>query len=87
MFNPRERHFSVIELATCWNASTDLIRDLFANEPGVIKISRRTSLHERPPSKTGHRKPRKWVMLRIPEPVVERVYRRLLGEGHFGGGR
>ena len=88
MFNPKVRHYSVVELATCWNASTDLIRDIFADEPGVIKISRRTSPHKRPTSPNGHRRPRKWEMLRIPESVAERVYRRLLVNGtDLGGGQ
>lgn len=77
MFNPRERHYSVIELATCWNVSTDLIKDLFADEPGVIEISRRTSNHKRPSCPTGHKRPRVWIQRRIPESVAQRVYERL----------
>jgi hypothetical protein len=76
MFNLRERHFTVIELATLWNVHPDTVRRIFAEEPGVIKISRRTSSHDRPPRENGHR-PRVWVQLRIPESVAERVYRRL----------
>jgi hypothetical protein len=50
--------------------STDVIRDLFENEPGVVKIGERQS---------GRR--RRYVTLRIPESVAARVYRRLSGNG------
>jgi hypothetical protein len=81
MFNPRERHFSVVDLATNWNMSQDMIRRLFTNEPGVIRISRKTSTHERPPRHTGRGRPREWCMLRIPESVAQRVYERLTRGG------
>lgn len=70
MFNPRERHFSVADLAANLNLSTDCVRDLFRNEPGVIVIER----------------PRKgcrgYQTLRIPESVAQRVYERLKSKPH-----
>ena len=31
-----ERHYSVEELAECWNMSDDFVRRLFLDEPGVV---------------------------------------------------
>ncbi len=81
MFNPRERHYTVAELASNWNISTDLIRDLFIDEPGVIVISRQTSAHKRPPRENGRGRPRVWRQLRIPESVAIKVYSRLTRGG------
>lgn len=60
-----ERHYAVAEIAAIWNLSTDKIRDLFEDEAGVLVIGRRN------PRK------RRYVTLRIPESVVERVRQRL----------
>jgi hypothetical protein len=62
---PGERHYAVAEIASMWNLSTDEVRDLFEEEPGVLLIGRRN------PRK------RRYVTLRIPESVVERVHSRL----------
>jgi hypothetical protein len=62
---PGERHYAVAEIASMWNLSTDKVRDLFEEEPGVLLIGRRN------PRK------RRYVTLRIPESVVERVHSRL----------
>lgn len=59
-------HYSVQELATLWGIGVDKIRELFQNEPGVIKIQK--------PVKKGRRA---YQTLRIPENVAERVQRRL----------
>ncbi len=61
-----ERHFSVQTLAELWGLSTDAIRDLFENEPGVLTLGARTSGRKR-----------KYVTLRIPESVAARVYKRM----------
>lgn len=60
-----EKHYSIIELATIWNLSRDTVSRLFRDEPGVIPI--------------GQPKPgrRTYVVLRIPESVALRVYRRM----------
>jgi hypothetical protein len=60
-----ERHYAVAEIAAMWNLSTDKVRHLFEEEPGVLVIGRRN------PRK------RRYVTLRIPESVAERVHSRL----------
>jgi DeoR/GlpR family transcriptional regulator of sugar metabolism len=68
MFNPRERHYSVQELATSWNVSPDTIRRAFRDEPEVVKIYRQRS------------GVRVHITLRIPQSVVERVLRQWGGQ-------
>jgi hypothetical protein len=62
-----ERHYAVTEIAEIWHLSTDKVRDLFEDEPGVLVIGQRSS-----------RRKRRYVTLRIPHSVVERVHARLL---------
>lgn len=62
---PVERHYAVAEVAFMWNLSADKVRDIFEREPGVLVIGRRN------PRK------RRYITLRIPEYVVERVHSRL----------
>jgi hypothetical protein len=81
VFNLRERHFTVLELAEVWNVAPATIRRLFTEEPGVIKINRRTSRHDRPGRGNGRGRPRDWNMLRIPESVAANVYLRLTRGG------
>lgn len=61
------QHYTVAEIANAWKLSEDTIRKLFRDEPGVLVI--------------GNQKPRygrrRYLSLRIPEFVVERVHRRL----------
>jgi len=64
-----ERHYSPKELAAIFNMSHDSIIRRFRREPGVLLLH--------PPRRKGVRKK---TTMRIPESVVERVYRR------FGGG-
>ena len=61
-----ERHFSPQTLSELWGFSTDAIRDLFEDEPGVLKIGDRTSGRKR-----------RYVTMRIPESVAARVYKRM----------
>jgi hypothetical protein len=61
-----EPHYSPQTLSEAWGWSADTIRDLFLNEPGVLVLGNRTS---------GRR--RKYVTLRIPASVAERVHKRL----------
>lgn len=63
---PVERHYAVTEIAAMWKLSTDKVRDLFQDEPGVLIIGQRSS-----------RRKRRYVTLRIPQTVVERVHDRL----------
>jgi hypothetical protein len=60
-----ERHYSVNEIAELWGLSPDAARRIFRNEPGVVEIR----------NKQTHK--RRYVTLRIPESVVERVHRKL----------
>jgi hypothetical protein len=61
-----ERHYAVAEIAEMWNLSADKVREFFENEPGVLVIGERSSRHKR-----------RYVTLRIPLSVLERVHRRL----------
>jgi hypothetical protein len=58
-------HYSVQELAAVWGLGVDKIRELFENEPDVIKL-------QSPPKKGK----RAYITLRIPEKVADRVQRR-----------
>jgi hypothetical protein len=59
----------VREIAEMWRLSDDLVRKVFEGEPGVIAIGE---------ARSSGRK-RRYVTLRIPESVMERVHRRLQG--------
>jgi hypothetical protein len=62
-----ERHYTAKELGALWKLSTTTVARLFHDEPGVLKIGR-----DKP-----RRGRRSYTTLRIPESVVQRVYRRL----------
>jgi hypothetical protein len=62
---PFERHFKPEELGKLWGLSANAIRTLFEEEVGVLKINRPEKLHKR-----------KYVTLRIPASVAERVHAR-----------
>ncbi|MGA8025056.1 MAG: hypothetical protein WCC18_00290 [Candidatus Acidiferrales bacterium] len=59
-------HYSVQELAAVWGLGVDKIRELFEDEPGVIKLQNPAT-----------RKKRAYTTLRIPEIVAARVQSRL----------
>jgi hypothetical protein len=61
-----ERHYAVAEIAEMWNLSADKVRGLFEHEPGVLVIGDRQPRHKR-----------RYITLRIPQSVVERVHLRL----------
>ena len=61
-----EIHFSPAELAKLWGVSTETVRTIFREEPGVLKIG-----------KPGTRFRRGYFTLRIPKTVAERVHQRL----------
>jgi hypothetical protein len=67
-----ERHYAVAEIAEMWNLSVDKVRELFADEPGVLVIGKRRPFRRRP-----------YLTLRIPQSVVERVHARLSGGERF----
>jgi hypothetical protein len=71
---PLEQHYSVNQIAKLWSVSDDTVRRLFENEPGVKKFGRERGLVG------GRRKAyrRRWLMLRVPQSVLERVEQRLM---------
>src|SRR5262245_45360027 len=64
--NFAERHYTVAEVAALWNLSSDAVRKLFQDEPGVLILGGRSAAHKR-----------RYTTLRIPESVLQRVHRRL----------
>lgn len=62
-----ERHYSAEEIAELWGLSAKVVRELFEDEPGVIRIGNRVS--------TGRK--RKYVTLKVPSSIVARVHTRL----------
>jgi len=62
-----ERHYSVAEVAKMWTVSSDMVRRIFQAEPGVLVFG-----DARP--KYGRRR---YLTLRIPESVLEKVHRKL----------
>ncbi|HEY6183032.1 MAG TPA: hypothetical protein VIW67_12355 [Terriglobales bacterium] len=63
---PVERHYAVIEVAEMWNLSTHKVRELFEDEPGVLVIGDRNPRYKR-----------RYLTLRIPQTVLQRVHNRL----------
>ena len=63
-----EKHFEPAELAKAWGVSAETIRNVFRNEPGVLRITASTN---------GKLSKRKYVSMRVPVSVAERVHKRL----------
>jgi hypothetical protein len=61
-----EPHFSIKEIAKIWGLCENSVRDLFKDEPGVIRIQRPKSRFKR-----------SYTTLRIPRSVLDRVHRRM----------
>jgi hypothetical protein len=61
-----ERHYKPSELATLWNFSEKVIRDIFLNEPGVLKLDR-----------PEQRNKRRYCSITIPESVAIRLHRKM----------
>jgi hypothetical protein len=61
-----ERHYSPADLAKAWSVDVETIRNLFREEPGVMKIGEKAPRHKR-----------SYLTLRIPESVAVRVHKRL----------
>ena len=70
-----ERHYAVTEIAEMWSLSADKVRELFEDEPGVLVIGERNPRHKR-----------RYVTLRIPQSVLERVHHRLSSKSTSGRG-
>lgn len=58
-------HFTPDDLAAVWGVSAETIRNIFRDEPDVLRIAHPSG------------KKRKYILMRIPEAVAERVHRRL----------
>lgn len=65
-----EHHFRATELAELWGLSPALIRQLFQNEQGVIRIGL-------PSRRDGRELKRSYFSIRIPATVAERVHARI----------
>jgi hypothetical protein len=61
-----ERHYKATELAELWGMSVKLVRKIFADEPGVLKIDR-----------PELRNKRGYCSLYVPESVAISVHRKL----------
>jgi AraC-like DNA-binding protein len=61
-----EKHYSIEEIAKLWHLSPKTVRELFREEPGVLKIQR-----------PEQRSKRVYTTWRLPQSVMDTVYRRL----------
>ena len=61
------QHYTVKDIGTMWKLSEDAVRKIFENEPGVLIFG----------EEKRNRYKRRYRTLRIPESVLERVYRRM----------
>jgi hypothetical protein len=61
------RHYTVAEVAQLWGISEEMARRLFEREPGVLVLG----------DGGAARHKRRYRTVRIPEPVLERVHKRL----------
>jgi hypothetical protein len=61
-----EKHFSPADLAKAWGISAETVRQIFREEPGVLRLGSDGSQHTR-----------SYVTLRIPQSVAVRVHARL----------
>ena len=64
-----ETHYSVSEVAKLWHLSEDTIRRIFRDVPGVLKLGAPERLRKRG-----------YVLLRIPESVLQAVHAALRKE-------
>jgi hypothetical protein len=61
-----EKHYSPADLAKAWGVNVETIRNVFREEPGVVKIGAKVPSHKR-----------SYLTLRIPQSVAVRVHKRL----------
>ena len=61
-----EKHYTPEALGKLWSFSGNTIREMFRNEPGVIKVDHRET-----------RSKRNYCSMRIPASVAQKVYARL----------
>jgi hypothetical protein len=62
-----EPHFTLAQVAEAWGVSTDTVRRMFEDEPGVLVIEPAPGRYSR----------RRYRTLRIPASVADRVHRRM----------
>jgi nucleotidyltransferase/DNA polymerase involved in DNA repair len=60
-----DKHYTPDELAALWGVSAETIRNVFRQEPGVLRVGQ------------ANGKKRKYILMRVPESVAERVHKRL----------
>jgi hypothetical protein len=63
-----EKHYSVGDLAALWQLSSDTVRNIFRDHPGVLKLDSPERLRKRG-----------YCVLRIPESVAQKVHEQLRG--------
>jgi hypothetical protein len=63
----KEPHYTVSEVAKLWHMSPNKVRQLFAEEPGVVRFG-----HEETRFKRAN------IHVRIPESVLSRVHNQLI---------
>jgi predicted RNA-binding protein with PIN domain len=66
MSSADEQHFTVKQIAALWGCSRELIRRLFRNEPGVLRVNRPST-----------RIKRGYTTMKIPKSVMEQVHKRM----------
>jgi hypothetical protein len=67
-----ERHYTIAELAEMWKFSTEFVRQIVRGEPGVTEWVRQ---------QPGRRR---YSVIRVPQSVAERLYRRALARADQG---
>ena len=65
-----EKHYTVSEIAALWQLSEDTIRKIFRDVPGVLRIGSPETIR---PKKRGY------LILRIPESILQKVHADLRG--------
>lgn len=78
MPQPLERHFTVTEIAELWKLSYSVVRRIFVNEEGVLRLGDGTHYTGREKSGKKHGR---YFTLRVPESVLQRVQNRLMNKG------
>jgi hypothetical protein len=68
-----ERHYSPRELSELWGFAQSVIRELFTEEPGVIRLGA-------PSRRVGRTLTRSYYCLRIPASVAQRVHAKLIAQ-------
>jgi hypothetical protein len=69
MSNATAKHYTVGEIAALWGVSRYMVRRIFGNLPGVIKLGNTSTT----------KKARGYVTLSIPESIVEAQHAKLAG--------